>query len=229
MKHDILLLHGALGNHAQFEPLKRSFSYRFNVHGFNFTGHNGLPATRAFSMDLFVEDVIHFLNEAGLDKMHVFGYSMGGYVAFKTALMHPERITKIMTLGTKLEWTEAFALKQKKMLNPEKIAEKVPQFADSLEKMYTTEHWPEVVRKTGDMMTALSQGAALMKAEWESINHSTQLMVGTLDQMVSENETAYVCDLLPNASMVMIDGFEHAIQKVDSDILAEIITGFINS
>jgi pimeloyl-ACP methyl ester carboxylesterase len=51
---------------------------------------------------------------------------MGGYVALKTAVLHPGRIEAIVTLGTKFHWDPENASNEVRMLNPEKIEEKVP-------------------------------------------------------------------------------------------------------
>ena len=47
------------------------------------------------------------------------GHSMGGYVALKLALKRPELVDRIITLGTKFNWTPEVAAKEVKMLNPD--------------------------------------------------------------------------------------------------------------
>ena len=54
---------------------------------------------------------------------------MGGYVALQLANKHPKYVQKIITLGTKFAWDKETAAKEVKMLNPEKIEEKIPAFA----------------------------------------------------------------------------------------------------
>ncbi len=80
---------------------------------------------------------------------------MGGYVGLNLAKEYPELVGRIVTLGTKFAWTKEVAEKEIKMLNPEKIAEKIPAFADRLKSIHTNNNWKEVVRKTARMMYGL--------------------------------------------------------------------------
>ncbi|NRA47992.1 MAG: alpha/beta hydrolase, partial [Phaeodactylibacter sp.] len=125
-KLPLLLLHGALGSKAQFSALKAKLNIDFEVFDFDFQGHGGRTVESPFTMDLFTDNVLSFLDDNDLGKVHIFGYSMGGYVTLNTALKLPGRISKITTLGTKFDWSLESAEKEIKMLNPEKVEEKVP-------------------------------------------------------------------------------------------------------
>ncbi|MBI1320786.1 MAG: alpha/beta fold hydrolase [Candidatus Hydrogenedens sp.] len=45
------------------------------------------------------EDVVRLLDHLGINKAHVAGYSLGGYVALKVAAMHPDRLLSASVLG----------------------------------------------------------------------------------------------------------------------------------
>lgn len=134
MVNNFLLLHGALGNKNQFLALEQFLQPHFKVYALNFSGHGGSVFDGEFSMDTFEKDVLRFMKNNSIEKTHIFGYSMGGYVALKLTLDFPEKIQKIMTLGTKINWNPEAAAKEIKMLDPKKIAEKVPAFAENLKK-----------------------------------------------------------------------------------------------
>ena len=119
MKH-ILLLHGALGSLEQFDKLQTQLSANFIVHTLNFSGHGGQPIPKkGFSIELFANDVLNYLDEKKIPSINIFGYSMGGYVALHLAVHHPERIKSIFTLATKFEWSEESTAREVKMLNAE--------------------------------------------------------------------------------------------------------------
>lgn len=46
-----------------------------------------------------VEDVIRLMDHLGIQKAHVAGYSMGGFIALKLAVMHPDRLKTVMPCG----------------------------------------------------------------------------------------------------------------------------------
>src|SRR5689334_9363840 len=99
MKKTLLLLHGALGSEEQFSGLKQSLENNFRVFSLNFSGHGGRILPGKFSIDLFVNDVLEFIRMHSFERINIFGYSMGGYVALKLASHHPDSIERIMTLG----------------------------------------------------------------------------------------------------------------------------------
>jgi esterase/lipase len=62
MKH-LLLLHGALGSAKQLDPLKEILSENYKVSSLNFSGHGGQALPSAFTIDLFVDEVIFFFKK----------------------------------------------------------------------------------------------------------------------------------------------------------------------
>jgi pimeloyl-ACP methyl ester carboxylesterase len=116
-----ILLHGALGNAAQFDPLKSQLPDSRSVFAFNLPGHGGEPAEGPFSMQLFLVAVLKFLDAKNAAQVDIFGYSMGGYVGLWLAWKHPERVRSVTTYGTKLDWTSEVAAGMSRMFDPEKI------------------------------------------------------------------------------------------------------------
>lgn len=227
MDHNLLLLHGALGTKDQFLNLKKHLSPKFNVHDFNFEGHGTHASNKDFSIPLFTENVIEYLNENQITQTHIFGYSMGGYVGLDLANKYQNRVNKIITLGTKFDWTRATAEKEIRMLNPEKIAEKVPAFAKNLASIHINNNWKDVVKRTAQMMYNLGEGARLKDQELASIKHEVLLCVGSKDRMVSIEESKVAAEILPNGKLEIIEGFPHSIEKINEAMFASIIIDFI--
>ena len=125
---NLILLHGALGSMEQFSEAKELLSKEFNVHVFNFSGHGGKRIETPFSIEQFVDDTSTYLDQHQIKSTHIFGYSMGGYVALQLARDHPGKIEKIMTLGTKFNWTPESAENEVRMLVPKVIESKIPKF-----------------------------------------------------------------------------------------------------
>ncbi|WP_076258887.1 alpha/beta fold hydrolase [Intrasporangium flavum] len=49
-----------------------------------------------FSMDVHADDLVRVLDDAGLDRVHVVGMSMGGFVAVHLAARYPERVESLV-------------------------------------------------------------------------------------------------------------------------------------
>ena len=166
----VLLLHGALGSSSQLEPLKQKLEARGKeVFMLNFSGHSGVPSRGSFGIEIFADDVLTFIDKQNLNRVDIFGYSMGGYVAVWLALKHPERVGKIITLGTKFDWSPESAEQEVRKLNAEKIQEKVPAFARILEHRHAPNDWKELLSKTRDMMLSLGNQPLLTEENLKTI------------------------------------------------------------
>ena len=227
MKEPLLLLHGALGTKIQFKALEAKLNDNFEIHSFDFEGHGENESNHEFSMTRFAANVIDYLDKNKIEQIHVFGYSMGGYVALNVALHHPKRIKKIMTLGTKFDWTKASAEAEMKMLNPEKIEEKVPAFAKGLASIHTSNNWKEVVLKTAQMMYGLGTGSKLTSNELSNINHKVLIGIGGKDKMVSIDESKQSADILPQGELMLIEECPHPIEQVNVHEIESIILNFM--
>lgn len=225
----ILLLHGALGSAAQLEPLQQHLSKEFTVHTLNFSGHGGNPLADDFSIRQFAREVLQYLQEQNLTQVAIFGYSMGGYVALQLAKMHPERVGKIFTLGTKFDWTPESAAREVKMLDPAKIKEKVPAFAETLQQRHAPNDWEVLLRKTADLMLALGNGAALSSDDLRSVQHAVRIGVGSQDHMVTMEESQQAARTLPKGEFLLLANTPHPIEKVNAQMLADAIAIFLQA
>lgn len=223
MKETLILLHGALGSKNQFNALKERLEDTYNVHAINFEGHGGEPASHDFSIALFTQSVIDYITAHKLDEVTIFGHSMGGYVALNVALKMPQKVKKIWTLGTKFQWDLASAEKEVKLLNPTKVKEKVPQFADKLMQAHHPQDWESIMHKTAEMMLNMANGARLKDDDFKQIDTEVVIGLGSLDNMVTEEESAYISKLLPNAKLVQLENVKHPIDQIETEILVNYI------
>lgn len=223
---EILLLHGALGSKEQFKELEEQLAGTLRVRALNFSGHGRRPSHHhAFTIQNFTHEVLDWMNEHYLQTIDIFGYSMGGYVALWLARFYPERVGKIFTLGTKLKWNEAEAEKELKLLNPDKVVEKVPAFAQSLAERHGEHEWKSVMSKTALLMKDLAH-THLTDQDFIHLQQPVLLGRGELDNMVTAEETDYVHRLIKNSTLKTFAGVEHAIEKVPVRLLEEEIRKF---
>lgn len=228
MSQKIILLHGALGSIDQLEILKFELSDSYEVLTFNFNGHGDNSINSLFSIEVFTDNILDFLNENGIDSVSIFGYSMGGYVALNFALRYPDRIKNIITLGTKLEWNAETSIKEVRKLNADKIEEKVPAFAKTLKGIHTGIGWRDVLYKTAQFMTDLGNGGGLSENDFSSISCPVCLMIGDKDEMVSLDETKHVAQQLQAGEILILPNCKHPIQGVDASYLKSKIATFFN-
>jgi pimeloyl-ACP methyl ester carboxylesterase len=226
-KQNLILLHGALGSKKQLEPLKHILADEFHIYNLNFEGHGGRLSNNEFSIDLFLSNVLDLIHEKGIEGTNIFGYSMGGYVALKLALDHAELVGRIVTLGTKFNWTKESAEKEVRMLNPAKVEEKVPAFARHLQKIHAPCDWKEVMSKTSRMMINMGNGNQLSEDDLRRISAQVLIGIGGLDKMVSVEESRSAAHLLPHGEFMVIEGFQHPFETIDMGRMADILSNFI--
>lgn len=227
MKH-LLLLHGAIGASAQLQPLADKLKDTHNIHVLEFSGHGNTPSTNdQFSIQLFADDVLRWMDSSNVDKMSIFGYSMGGYVGMYLARHFPERVDKLITLATKYHWDEATSAKEIQMLNPNKIAEKLPAFAATLAERHTAIGWQSVLNRTAEMMISLGANNVLNAEDYKAVTTPVLVLLGDRDKMVSFDETLVAYKSLPNAQLGVLPATPHPIEQVNVDLLSAFIDRFI--
>lgn len=227
---NLLLLHGALGASSQLSPLAAALGRYAHVLAPDLPGHG--PSAMAhdhFSIDGFATAVLQLLDREQIEQISIFGYSMGGYIGMYLARHYPYRIDKIVTLGTKYHWDPETAGREVKMLDPEKIAAKVPAYAQALEERHSGSGWQHVLRHTADMMLAMGSDNPLKPADYAQIPHPAFIMLGDRDKMVSLTETVNVYHALTNAQLCILPGTPHPIEQADTELIATIARRFLLS
>lgn len=227
---DILFLHGALGSKSQFDALLPLLPSTIIPHTMNFSGHGGRPvALGGFRFDTFCNEILQYLNEHNLKRVHLFGYSMGGYAALMFASLHPERVEKVMTLNVKFNWDVESTQKETSMLDPEKMMEKVPGFANNLILQHGLNFWKDMLKNTTDMMMNMTVGKLLTNEDYQKIIAPTRMAIGEKDKTSSLTETMDVQQQIQQAELVVIPGAPHPLDKIKTERLVFEIQDFFIS
>ncbi|MDR6369387.1 pimeloyl-ACP methyl ester carboxylesterase [Chryseobacterium bernardetii] len=224
---NLILLHGALGHSDIFKPYLNVLSSYFTVHTPLFSGHGDqeLPEG-SLTIKKYVQELSEYCKVNNLTDVSIFGHSMGGYVALCYAMENPDNVNSVITLGTKFDWTEEEAIKESKMLNPDVILEKIPQYAQLLESQHGTK-WKQLLPAIADLMIDLGKNPPL-ENNFATITTPVQIMVGDKDNMVTLEESARVYRSLPNAKLAVLPDTKHPMDKVRPNLLLNLIKDFWN-
>lgn len=226
---NIILLHGALGASTDLEPLSNALKHHgFNVYSFSFSGHGKMAFQPDFSIDQFSKELEDFIRSQKLEKVNVFGYSMGGYVALNLAVKQTGLLNKIITLGTKFNWSEEVVAKETKQLNTEVIQQKVPAFAKMLEEKHGSS-WKELLSATGKMMRKIGKADALNAQTLSQLEIPVLIGLADKDYMVSFEETMVAYKALTKGAMFMLPQTKHPIETANTDLLSKLIGDFVNA
>lgn len=223
MKKQLILLHGALGCQSDFNSIAPLLSEDFEVYRFNFSGHGHEPfSSEVFGIETFAKELEEFIDQQKLHKPLIFGYSMGGYVALHLATINKQIFSKVITLGTKFEWTPESAYQETSRMNPEVMAEKIPAYTDALLAAHGLA-WKTLVEQTAGMMIELGESPLLTEDTLPTIEIPVEVLLGEDDHMVSEDESLLVVSLMDNASFTKLPATKHPIGVVDQNALTSVI------
>jgi len=221
----LYLLHGALGSAEQLLPLERTLGAIADVRRVEFAGHGATPLSdHSFTIEGFASQLRRRLDVDGVESADFFGYSMGGYVALALALEHPTRVRRIVTLGTKFEWTPDVSAKEAGRLDTAKIKAKVPRFAEQLELRHAgAGGWEKTLAATASFLTELGERPPLTGASLARISIPVCIGVGDRDVTVSVEESQRVSGQLGSGSLMVLPGTPHPFEQVDHLLLAELL------
>jgi pimeloyl-ACP methyl ester carboxylesterase len=99
----LILLHGGLGSGEMFGPALTALAANHQVIAVDLQGHGRTAdIDRPISVELMGDDIAALIAHLGLEKPDLVGYSLGGGVAFQTAVRHPELVGRLVMVSTNI-------------------------------------------------------------------------------------------------------------------------------
>jgi esterase len=92
----LVLLHGLFGAARNFGSVQRALSTRFRVIALDMRNHGDSPHAAVMRYATQAEDVRETLDALNVTQAAVIGHSMGGKAAMALALLHPDRVGRLM-------------------------------------------------------------------------------------------------------------------------------------
>jgi pimeloyl-ACP methyl ester carboxylesterase len=93
----MVLLHGGLGSGEMFGPIITALAENHQVIMPDLQGHGRTAdIDRPIDIRLMADDIAALIDHLGLEKPDVVGYSLGGGVAFFTAVKYPEKVGRLV-------------------------------------------------------------------------------------------------------------------------------------
>ncbi|MER7762639.1 alpha/beta fold hydrolase [Streptomyces sp. NPDC097619] len=189
----LVLLHGGLGSGETWAPLLPALTAHRRVVLVDLQGHGrtaDVPG-RPLRPELLAEDVAGLLRHLDLGPADLLGYSLGAWVALRTALQHPELVRRLVLVSTVF---------RRDGWHAEALAGMASLSADTAELMRGTaahepyarlaprpEDWPVLVAKTGELVRAEFDWSA----EVPALTAPTLLVFGDADAVRPEHQVAF--------------------------------------
>lgn len=93
----LVLMHGTGGHLEAFSRNMPALAEHFTVVAYDFPGQGyTTPTERDLEIDAYVDHLAALLDDLDLDRVHLSGESLGGWVAIKFAVAQPDRLGRIV-------------------------------------------------------------------------------------------------------------------------------------
>ena len=209
----LILLHGNGEDCGYFVHQMEPFAKHFRVIAIDTRGHGQTPRGEAsFSIRQFAEDLLDFMNLHQIEKAHILGFSDGGNIAMVFALMHPERVEKLILNGANLN---ASGVKRKVQI-PIEIGYRIA-------KIFATKS--PAARKNAEMLGLMVNDPNVKAEELSCIQNPTLVIAGEKD-MIKDSHTRLIAKSIPGAMLSIIPG-NHFIANKNPDTFNEVVLRFL--
>lgn len=189
----LILLHGNGGKHEYFVHQIEYFKDKYRVIAVDTRGHGQSPRGGApFTIGQFADDLYAFMDQLGIEKANILGFSDGGNVAMNFALKYPERVEKLILNGANLKPSGVKASVQIPIVVGYKFAS---LFAKK----------SEDAKKNAEMLGLMVNDPNVEPEELSKLTMETLMIAGTND-MIKEKHTKLIAASLPKGRLKLIPG-----------------------
>ncbi len=171
----MILLHGGLGSGEMFGPTLPILAANHQVIAVDLQGHGRTAdIDRPIETRLMAGDIAALIGHLGLDRPDVVGYSLGGGVAFWTAVDHPDLVRRMVMVS---------ANTRRSAIYPDMLVQQGQVTAAAAEHMVDTpmyQLYQRVAPRPDDFGHLLDKIGASMAVDFDFIDEVRGLKVPTL-------------------------------------------------
>jgi pimeloyl-ACP methyl ester carboxylesterase len=97
----LILLHGYTDSSFSFSRVLPQLSAKYRVYALDLRGHGDSDRPLSgYKLSDFAADVLAFMDEKGIQRATIVGHSMGSFITQQVALAAPERVERLVLIGT---------------------------------------------------------------------------------------------------------------------------------
>jgi len=233
----LLLVHGLGYARWGWEPVLEGLARSFDVILFDNRGIGESDAPPGpYTVAELAADAIQVLDEAGVERAHVLGTSLGGMVAQELALSHPERVDRLVLACTTPGGPESFPMPEQTVALMERGAT-LRQFVENALAPEPAEgiverilRHREATAQPLEAWTAQAAAGAAFDAldRVAGIAAPTLILHGTADTVVDSRNTALLALRISDARVELFPGGGHLFFWEEPERFVEVVTEFLS-
>ncbi len=188
----LILLHGGVGAIQMFGEVLPSLAQNRQVVAVDLQAHGRTAdIDRPLSFELMAGDIAALIKHLGIEEADVMGYSLGGGVALRTAIQHPEVVRKLVLVSTPFKRDGWY---------PEILAamgQMGPQFAEPMKQTPMYQLYASIAPKPEDWPVLLTKLGELLRQDYDwskdvaAIKAPMLIVVGDADSVRTAHAVAF--------------------------------------
>ncbi len=188
-------------------------------------GRSDKPAVR-YSIALFADDTVGLMDVLGIDSAHVYGQSMGGFIAQELALRYPQRVRTLVLGSTSCGGRQAViaspenltAVGMMNVLSPREAAERGLPLLYS--EAFIARHHDALIQRSLRDAELRPPPDAFGRQVQAAIRHNTfdrlpdircptLILTGDDDKVVPADNSRILAERIPGAELAVLPGAGH--------------------
>jgi 2-hydroxy-6-oxonona-2,4-dienedioate hydrolase len=246
----LVFLHGSAGHLEAYVRNLEAHAEHFSTWAIDMLGHGYTDrAGRPLEVRDYADHLLGFLDAIGVEQAHISGESLGGWVATRLAIDHPDRVDRLVlnTVGGSQADPEVMTrirtLSMAAAENPDwgtvsarilwLMADKSRNYDDIINSRQTIYRQPGFVAAMSDIMALQDpeiRGRNLITADAYGQIRSPTLVLWTSDDPTADvSEGRRVASMIPQAQFIVMDGCGHWPQYEDAGTFNRIHLEFLTA
>ena len=176
----VIFIHGHSFDHSEWDPQFPEFAKKFRTIIYDCRGYGRSSMPVEGSEFLHAEDLLKMMNKLGIERAHLVGLSMGGFIATDFLALHPKRVLSVVAVsgdvfpvpGPDEPWTEEGIAKRREEIAALKSRGTMAQKWDWLAALMSKggSHLQDIRRPVWDMIYKWDQ--------WQPLHVEPRLLLG---------------------------------------------------
>ena len=158
----LVLLHGGFGSMEMFGPNINLLGRRRHVIGVDLQSHGRSPAAHGpMRWESMADAIAELIRQLGFDKAAIMGFSLGGGVALRTGIQHPEVVERLVLVSTVFNnhgWHPEMTAGMKAM---------GPEVAEPMKRSPMYEAYKQVAPNVDDWPVLVEELTTLLKQDYD--------------------------------------------------------------
>jgi pimeloyl-ACP methyl ester carboxylesterase len=239
----LICVHGVGSYREAWDGVVDRLSDGFRILTFDLRGHGRSTRLRGrYEIDDFVGDVLALADHAGFARFDLAGFSLGGLIAQRLALTHPQRLRRLVLLSTVAGRTPQERERVLARLAALKAGDRGSHYTASLSRWLTEEFQarnPDLIaelrRRNAENDPDCYAAAYRVLAETDfgglidQIRVPTLIATGEHDQGSSPRMSRYMHERIAGSRLHILPGLRHSLLTEAPDRVAALMRDFLTA